>query len=261
MKKYRFVFYCIVGILISTGLQACDTVQQIIQGTPTPTPTSTPTPTFTPTQTPTVTLTPTITPSPTATPNLVATQKVDEFISILEEHFDEEFVANKEGDYNFLNDYSDSYTEEEYYRWSTYNLNIRNFVLKAHVEMSTANHLSPSTGCGVIYRTLGSDFFDAVIIKQNGFVQYIVDNQRYNSREFGNFTNPVEFDLLLIVYGQEVKLFIDEKEALVIEASTFFTDYTSEGDFGFLVLSGSSEDYGSHCAFSNIDFWEIKIKK
>ena len=258
MSKHSIhILFCLTIVFVPLNLQACDAVRQMNKETPTPTPTFTYTPTLTPTVTSTVTLTPTITPSPTVTPNLVATQKFDDFISILEEHFDEEFVSNKEGEYYSLNDYSDSYTEEGYYRWGTYNLGyIRNFVLQTHVEMATANHLSPSTGCGVIYRYLDTDFADMVIVQQNGEAQYIANYEKYNTQYIGKLSNPADFELLLIVYGTTVKLFIDDKEALSIKHSL-----ASEGDIGFVIVSGSKEDYGSHCSFSNIDFWEIKIKK
>jgi hypothetical protein len=251
MQKHRFTIYWFVIVLVAINLQACGSIQQMIQGSPTPTPTLTLT--ETPTLTPTSTPKPTSTPLPTATPNLAATQQYEAFFSLVQKYYDAKYIPSLKGKYYRLDDYSDSLAKEGNYRWATLGKKVSNFMLKSRVTMSTANKLSPATGGGIVFRTLG-DFVDAVYIKQGGSAFYLTNNTSFYNQYYGGFSNPAEFDLVLIANEKNIRLYIDGKEALVYE--TFLDTYA--GDLGFTVVSGSNDDYGSRCDFKDTELWVIK---
>ncbi|HSG44956.1 MAG TPA: hypothetical protein VLA72_17550, partial [Anaerolineales bacterium] len=70
---------------------------------------------------------------------------------------------------------------------------------------------------------------------------------------FGNITNPMEFDVVLIVFEKNNQFYVHDKLAMSYE--TFLTRH--RGDIGFTVKFGSNEDYGSQCDFKNNQLWEI----
>jgi hypothetical protein len=246
MQIHRFTSYWFVI--------ACGPIQQLIQGSPTPTLTETPTLTSTPTLSPTPTPKPTSTPTSTATPNLVATQQYEAFLPLVQKYFDAGYIPSMNGTYYQLDDYSDSLAKRGNYRWDTVAGNIENFILKSHLTMSTANAYAPETGCGIVFRTLGEGVVEAVYVGQDDKVHYIVNNTISHEQYFNQISNPAEFDIILIANDRFIKFYIDGKEALVYET---YID-THAGDLGFTVISGSNEDYGSRCDFKNTELWVIK---
>lgn len=255
MRTYRSTLLFLTIILLGINLQSCDSVQQMIQGTPTFTSTATLTTTPTLTATPTLTLTPTETPSPTVTPNLTATQQYENIYSIVQENHDAGYIPSLNGNYFQLDDYSDSYAERGFFRWQTIGADIRNFILTSHIIMSTANHLSYRTACGFVFRVLPDNYADGVFIGQEGKAFYTRNNYIFYTSSFGNVTNPMEFDVVLVVFEKNIQFHVNDKLALEYEYEKFMTVY--RGDIGFTVLSGSDEDYGSQCDFSNTQLWEI----
>jgi hypothetical protein len=253
MQIHRFTSYWFVITFVAFNLQACGSIQQIIQGSPTPTPTETPTLTFTPTLTPTPTLKPTPTLTSTATPNLVATQQYEAFLPLVQKYFDAGYIPSMNGTYYQLDDYSDSLAKRGNYQWATLGMNVTNFIIKSRVTMSTANKSAPETGCGIVFRTIGN-FLQAVYIAQDDKAYFVVHNQINDQHYFNEIPNPAEFELILIINERYIKFYIDGKEALVYET---YID-THAGDLGFTVISGSNEDYGSRCDFKNTELWVIK---
>jgi len=244
-------------IAVGFNLQACGSIQEMIKGTPTPTLTLT----YTPTLTPTITLTPTMTPiptstlTPTATPDFIATQKTEEFSEIARVYFDETILESVYGEYYSLEDSFQNLAEVGYYQWETYELGIRNFIIRTNVRLSTANKPSNSTGCGIMFRTVG-DFTEHIFVQQDGYVYYGAGDTYFNSRYYGKINNPAEFELVLVVNEEAYQVYIDGKKALVGDS---ILD-PSKGGIGFAVQSGSNEDFGSNCNFSNIDLWAVKNK-
>ena len=257
VKNYGLLMKLLLIVLVGINMQACGSIQQMIQGTPTPIPTLTYTPTLTPTSTltPTETLTPTSTPSPTATPDFVATQKTEEFSEIATIYFDEAFLETVYGEYYFLEDSIQNLAKVGYYQWETYDFEVRNFIFRADVRMSTANKPSNSTGCGVVFRTVGN-FVESIFVQQNGYLYYGAGDTNFNSGYYGKFDNPGEFKLVVIVNEETYQVYIDSKKALTGDS---ILD-PSSGGIGFAVQSGSNDEFGSSCSFKNIDFWEIKTK-
>ena len=255
MKFHGFPLLCLTTTVLSINLIACGSVQQMIQGTPTSTPTDTPTMTPTFTLTPTNTLTPTSTSTPTSTPDIVATQKTEEFFEIAQAYFDEIFLEIVYGEYYLLPASVQNLAQVDYIQWETYRLEARNFLLRTNVKMATDEKPSNTTGCGVVFRAVGS-FTEAVIIQQNGNLYYSAGDTNFNTGYFERLDNPAEFELVVTLNEKAYQVYINGKKALTGDS---ILD-PSKGEIGFIVQSGSNEGFGSQCKFTNSDFWIIKKK-
>lgn len=259
MRKFSLVSHLVLIVLVAINLQSCGSIQQMIYGTPTPTFTNTPTFTATSTVTPSPTFTPTHTLTPTATPDFVATQKAAEFselVTELTQKFSETaFLKTVDGEYHPLKDSTLAFAKKGYYRWETYPIHVKNFVLRTHLRMETANKSSPLTGCGIVFRTVG-DFNESIFVKQEGIIEYFAGNQSVNSILFKYLKNPVDLDLLLILNERSYQVFFNGKRYFAGE-SVLDPD---AGDLGYAVASGSNDDFGSKCTFTDTDLWEIKAR-
>ena len=247
----RFFLALFFVIIATFSMQACSSIQQMIQGTPSSTPTITPT--QTPTRTPTSTPKPTVTFTSTETPNLAATQQYEAFIPLVQEYFDAGYIPSLDGTYHQLGDFSDLLTKDGSYRWSIIkDIEARNFILKSHVTMSTENEFLASTGCGFVFRGFSS-WVAAIVVKQGGSVYSMSSDIVWNTSFYSTFSNPAEFDLVLLAFEKDIRAFIDGKEAFT-EESPLTVD---KGYLGFTVISGSNVN-ASHCDFKNTELWVIK---
>jgi len=258
MRAHRLPLLWFTAIVLNVNLVACGSVQSLIYGTPTFTPTftatftMTPSATYTPTLTPTSTSTPTKTPSLTPTPNLTATKQYEDFYAIIQNYYDRGYIPSLNGQYYALEDYSDSYAKRDYYRWQIVRTRIKNFVMKSHITMSTANKASPDTGCGFVFRTVGN-FAEAVFVGQDGSSFYLANDTEFDTGYFGSVSNPVELDFVLIVHEKMIRSFVNDRAILAYEG---FLD-PEAGDLGFTVLSGSEDDLGSSCEFKENQLWVV----
>lgn len=246
MRKHRSLIAWFAFVLLAAPLLACNFSQQIVQETSTPSPTSTAT--LTATSTPR----PTYTPRPTATPNLAATEKYEEFLSLVEKYHDAKLIRSTDGAYHQLPDYSDALAQANYYSWATVGQSALNFILKSHVKMSTEGEFSASTGCGFVFSTLG-DEAEALYVKQGGSVFYLSNSTIQFKEYYRTFSNPAEFELILLVNQGWIRAYVDGNRAL--EYRTFKSSIP--GDLGFTVTSGSDEN-ASQCEFTNSELWVIK---
>jgi hypothetical protein len=236
-------FFIVALILVSL---ACSSAQQMIQGTPTPTLTSTLT------LTPTSTSTPTFTPTFTSTPNLTATQQVEAFLPLVQSYFDQGLIPTTDGIYRRLDDHVDSLAVENNYRWFKMGLDIRNFIIKSHITLTTAD-LSPKSGCGIAFRVL-EDFANVVFLAQDGNAYYMTNNEVFYNQYYGKAANPAEFDIVFVAKENKLTLYVNEKEALTYE--TFLETYV--GDIGLTVLSASDKGFGTRCEFKDNELWVIE---
>lgn len=256
MQAYRFSSLFLIVVLLSISLVACSSVQQILQGTPTPTYTNTSTSTPTFTQTSTVTITSTNTPTLTATPNFTETQQYVDFYTLVQGYYDAGYIPSLNGKYYHLEDYSISYDEDGYYLWDIVKVDkyeIQDFIVKSHITMKTAFEKSPNTACGFAFRTIG-DYAQVGFVGQNGNSSFISFDTLWKQGYFGNVSNPEELELVLIVFEKKIWSFINGKAVLSYEHSLD----PHAGGFGYAIMSGSDQGFGSQCDFKNTDLWVIK---
>ena len=237
-------------IMLMIFMLGCGSVQPIVQSTPTLSWTSIPTLTSTPA------VTPTLEPTQTQTPDVEATQQAGSFNELVVNYFDAEFLEKVNGEYYSLGDSVQNLANKGYFQWIPYDVKARNFILRTNVRMSTANKPSDSTGCGIVFRTVGN-YAEFIFIQQNGYLYYGAGDTNFNSRYYGKIDNPAEFEMVLVVNDKNYDVYIDDQLAL---SGDFILD-PSRGGVGFAVLSGSNDDFGSQCNFTKNDLWAIKSKQ
>lgn len=247
MMKYKTSrLFLILAIFIILG---CGSVQQLVQETPTLKFTETPA------LTSTSVATSTRKPTQTATPDVAATMQVEQFHELVSDYFDSEFLETVYGEYYSLEDSIQNLANKGYYKWTSYGVELRNFILRTNVRMSTADKLSSLTGCAVVFRAAGN-FNESIFVLQDGNLQYSAGNKNYKSLYYGRFENPAEFELVLVVNEKNYQVYIDGKKSM--SGVSVFTP--SKGEIGFAVQSGSNERFGSQCKFTNSDLWIIRKK-
>jgi len=150
MRKYHLLLKLFVAIVLGINLQACGSIQQMLQGTLTFTPTIPLTPS--PTLSPTPTSTPTKTPRPTVTPDLAATQQYEDFFSLVQKYYDAGQITTTEGEYLELDDYQEGSALKLSYAWTETGVSAKNFIVRADFEWSSTINTTNLSGCGFIYR-------------------------------------------------------------------------------------------------------------
>jgi len=249
-KKLVSTLTCLTIVFMVLNLQACDAVQQMIQGTPTPTPTLTNTPTLTPTRTPTPTSTATLTPTPTITPNLIATQEYIVFFSWVEKFFKDDLISSVEGDYIPLDDYSDTLAKEGWYEWTEYpNAYPENFILQANVKIASAEPDASKAGCGF---SIGG-YDQAVFFTLNGNVIYNDSFSRNaNYLDHTLTENPDGVIITLLKNKGNLHFFVNDRLGLQRGNTGRGSVYV-----GPAILSDTNEGFGTRCIFTNMVLWVI----
>lgn len=268
LKKLISTFLGFVILFTAMNLQGCDTVQQMIQGTQTPTSTITYTPTITPS--PTATLTPTNTPTPTITPNLTATQQYETFSLIVQEIYDAGQIPTLEGTYKKLGDFSEQLAQQFGYKWSNTGVKAKEFIIRADFVWSIA-HQKNYSGCGYVFREKSKDFYylialdalDGVLLsytKKNpsSFFPPIVNYSIGASRktklpDMG--PNPYQATFTLVVTEFKAYTYIND---------IYYSEYelqknwlTETGPLSFMILTGTDKDFGTRCEVTNAEVWII----
>jgi len=225
-----------------------------------PKPTVTPVLTHTPVHTPTSTLLPTATFTATATPDFMATQDVTAFRLLIQQYFDSGYIPSINGEYQRVDDYSDQYAEQGYYRSVLTGLKAGVFILRADVRIENFQDDFPRAGCGFIYHAgQFSQNNEVIFLSQNGNAYYyrpINNPRRYEIRAnyYAEIPNPATVSLTLVVNKRDSYFFVDNK--LIFQINTLSTSLLS--NWGFAIVSGSSKEFGTRCTFTNIEFWNVK---
>lgn len=253
MRKYHLILNLFVIVILGINMQACGSIQQMIQGTPTftPTITLTPSPTFTATSTSTPTKTPTL----TVTPNLTATQQYQNFLSVVQKYYDAGILPSLNGKYQLMDDYSDSTTEVNSYHWNYYDNKITNFIIRADIVLDASQQMS---GCGFVFGSTSNRYSGFVFLQRNGSAVFgssgfIWTTKYYSQFNYSQFNYPAEFTMVLIIYNSNLHLVINEKEVIVNNLRDQDLDRDAVGP---AIFSGVS-DSETRCDFTNIELWEI----
>lgn len=239
-------------ILLGINLQACGSIQQMVQGPPTSTPTTTQTPTLTPTAT--STLTPTLTPSPTVTPNLAATQQYQEFFGVVQKFYEAGIIPSLNGSYQIMGDYMDQSIEAGNYRWNLYEDGVINFIVRTDIKLETAPAPASQSGCGFVFGFVDNTNHEFAFLQRNGSATYGLDGRPFTTKYYDQLQNPAEFTMILVVYKDVVRVIINDKEVIKMELDL---NREFKKAWGPALLAGSTQEFGTRCTFKNIELWEI----
>lgn len=256
MKKDHLKLVLTVMVLLGFLLQGCGSVQQLIQGSPTFTPTITLTPSPSPTAT--STLTATITPRPTATPNLTATQQYESFFSLIEQYYNAGYLPSINGEYLKLDDFEAELAQVDNYQWWPFDLTPATFVLRAHFKWSSAFENTNLSGCGFVFNGLNEEALAVFLDRRNVVLLSHLGFRVPRSGGSGavHFKNSDEADFTLIVNSALKKVFVLVNDELNIEYEFPYKE-SFRGYIGYALISGTYTDYGTRCAITDAKLWTI----
>ncbi len=254
-----------------------------------PTSTSTPLPTDTATVVP-----PTPTLPPTATPNQAATEVMatrQAFLATRQAEYtatavmasatqqaedaswaqlmNDGTVAYSKGKLTAIDDLEDNWAQRMWYRWYPFDLDLSDFVIMTHVEWKypdDANILSG--GCGFVIRLKDNDNHMYVGINARSRVflglmtPYGVAPQtvHWEDPEVSKYSSALppttgSADFWLAAEKDFVTAYVNGKKT-----TQFYVAATNSGDIGYTILSGTNNEPGTYCKFTNTRIWEL-VKK
>lgn len=221
------------------------------------------TPTSLPTDTPKPTETPTKTPSPTFTPDIAATQKYDDFYSLLEQIKNDGYISTTDGKTVELDPFTEEMAKIGWLRfWPIENVDpiYSDFVFKAKYNWSSAATNPESSGCGFIFGIQDNGDYYAVYLTNNNitFALKRGSNLYRVGKTSGtgvyDFNNPAEAEFVIAVHNQKAYVLVDGVPTLY----TLSVDQTTNGYIGNSVLSGTNSDYGTRCDATEMLLWTMK---
>jgi len=253
----------IVVLLIAVSLQACGSVPQAVQVTPSFA--ATITTTASPPATATLTSVPTKTPKPTITPDLAATQRVEEFSSLIQKYFEAGYISTTEGKYIELDDYQDESALKLQYSWTETGVTAKNFVVRADLEWSNAVKTVNTSGCGFVYRLQPNQDHYLILLDAYSGVKlasstdrgtYSMGSPQKGDQKISDFgPGPYHATFTLIV--NDLKAYVYVNDAYYGEYKLLDYRITDSGPLATAVLSAASEGYGTRCKMTNIRAWVI----
>jgi hypothetical protein len=251
--KYRKFFPSIVVILLFNLMSACS------QASPsTPTATATPVP-----ATPTKTVKPTSTPRPTRTPNVTETQSYDDIFSDVQKFKDEGLIPSTDGEYNVLENFSETFAQRGYLNYLYYDFTVKHFVYKAHVKWSTSDDTSDTSGCGIVFAVEpkgdSNNYYGVVLDKSRIYFSttyggYYYDMGKSRGKGTLSFGNPAAADFTMLVYDYKAYVYVDGE---FIGEYTLSKDRELSGHFGYGIISGTNHSYGTRCEITNSRIWKL----
>jgi hypothetical protein len=257
MKAIRF-FRMISLIFVLGTLTACQMPSFITKPTPTPTPTPTASPTSTPPPTATKKFTPTIMLIPTHTPNAAATEKYNAMFAVVNNLYDQGYVPSLNGTYIHLNDYTYTWAQLGWYRWTNTNFSPTDFVFKAHMSWESASKTPNASGCGITFHIQPNDEHYVVFVLSNGYIQFAIWTDAFHNQGlqfYGQPDNTGDVDFSMVVTGSKIIVFINDK---YIYAYTGLVGKMTGGKLGYTTLSGTNAGYGTRCVITQADLWKIQ---
>lgn len=264
MRSFRVSFQLLLTFVLAVNMQSCASVQQMIQGTPTFTPTLTPTFTLTPTQTATITPTSTRTPTPTITPNLVATKQYESFFSLVKKYHEAGQIPSLEGRYVDVADYESRVTGFLSYQWKETGVGAKNFIVRADFDWSISVKTTTFSGCAFVFRRqVDGDHYLLVLDSLQGIrlakntsgTAYSLGPPGHGDKKDYNFgSSPYHATFTLVVNGLKAYVYVDD--IYYGEYNLLADRLTDSGSLNVAVLSASDKGWTS-CNMENIQVWII----
>ena len=263
MRRDPLLRKLILVIWLAVSLQACGSVPQAVQATPGVR--ATMTQTAPPSATATSTLVPTQTPRPTATPDLAATQRVEEFSSLVQKYYSAGYIATTDGEYLELDDYQDESALKLQYSWTETGVKAKNFIVRADFEWSNAVDTVNTSGCGFVYRVQPNQDHYLIILDAFSGVKLASSTDR-GTYSMGSPQNGDEkiSDFGASPYHARFTLIVNDLKTYVYVNDVYYGEYklldyriNGSGALATAVLSATSQGYGTRCKMTNIRAWVI----
>lgn len=258
MKVKKGLYILAVCSCVLSACQAALSPPTVTPIPPTNTPTVQPTETPKPTETPL----PTQTPKPTSTPNIAATQKYDDFYSLLEQIKNDGYISTTDGKTIELDPFKEDMAQIGWLRyWPIESADpiYSDFVFKAKFNWSSAATNPDSSGCGFVFGIQDNGDYYAVYLtnKNITFALKRGSNLYRVGKTSGTgvyaFDNPAEAEFVVAVHDQKAYVLVDGVPTLY----RLSADQTTNGYIGNSVLSGTNSDYGTRCEATEMLLWTM----
>jgi len=191
---------------------------------------------------------------------LAATQRADELNAEAKAFFDKGYLAQPDGKFTELDDFSYDWAQMGWYNWLPIRDSAGDFYLGAHFKWNSALKTSDTAGCGFIFDLQPNDDHYAVFLDRAKVLFLITDHTLGFSKPMtptrGNarvkFEYPAEADFILIVKGAYAYVLVNNE---VVGEYTLAQSRSLKGGLGLTVLSGTNKDYGTRCEMTNLHLW------
>lgn len=213
---------------------------------------------FNPTGTVTVS---TATPETTITPEEMKTATVQSSVmkSDMQKLADEKLISSVNGTYYRVQDFTGELAKLSYYQWWPLNRKPTNFAIRANIAWDSAmpNSNPAKAGCGFVFHEMDADNLHLSFLSMDGVLRNYREERGVVTNLKGNYAG--KFDMpadsatfMLVVDYQWITVFVDNKQIV-----RFQDDRLKGGGLAFAVASGSNNDFGTSCTFTNVELWEF----
>ena len=254
--SFRFVLLLVSLTLL---LSACGVAAPASTATPTTLP-----PTGTPEPTATLTPLPSDTPQPTITPDVAATQRAEDFQSLLALFHKKGYIGSVDGQVTLLHDWKKEFAKlHDYFKWGFTKEaegEYSNFVFSAHFEWRSYSSTPDVSGCGLGFGIKENDdhyviFLDRenlVLLRGRGTRLYRMGTA--GGDRYPTIPIPARSDFAVAVWDQNVTVSVDG----VIVNYILSSDQNAQGKIAYSLLSGTNSGYGTRCEMTDIILWTPK---
>jgi hypothetical protein len=180
-----------------------------------------------------------------------------EFVDTIEMLVEDEYIPSDEGDYYFMDDFTEEWAQMYWYQWYQVRKDIGNFVVRTNISWESASNTPQwsDSGCGFVFREIDANNHMKANLALDGYV-YINGYRNgnflsYGKRSYASHSTKGEAEFVLVVNEYTVNVFIDGK--LIHTARDIAMD--DPGMLAYVVVSGTNKDYGTRCTFKDMEFF------
>lgn len=190
------------------------------------------------------------------------TAEAEQTFGIVQSLYDAEFISTTAGVNLRVNRTVESRARLNGFGWSFPGHSPSDFVFRADIGWDSASDVANwfDSGCGIVFREYdrGNNFYGVFIFLDGNISLFAYVNDRWQeitTRYYGRLDVPEgEGELIVTAEGDHIQVFVNSK--LVIDVNDA---RHTEGDFGFIVASGTNKSFGTRCTFDNMTLWELDI--
>ncbi len=197
--------------------------------------------------------------TPTPDYDLTSTAFAAPGISILEDLHEKNLISSSSGIYHKLPDFDKSWAQILWYQWWQTGYSPTNFIIQANVSWDSASTTAnwPDSGCGFVYHEADKYNNHRTYLAMDGYVysdRWI--NGIYTSLKggyYGKLKTPSDSAKIMLIVENQVVTFLVNDQKVV----SFQDTKLQGGRLAYSLASGTNKEYGIHCSWDNIEFWQL----
>jgi len=179
--------------------------------------------------------------------------------SKIQSYVDLGYLSDSTGSYYELPDFEENYSQINWYQWWRTDFYASNLVISAHFSWNTANESPYISGCGLALEPKSNPYYTQVFILHRSKV-VVLKSGGYDvnpSKGSGHvdIPSPMEADFTLITDTTNKFAYALVNDEFV---GKYKLDKVATYNMGYVIFSGTSEGYGTHCEISDVMVWKIR---